>query len=150
MTKLIQSTYITYLSSFGKFTDVVTILIKKRNPKDGIYWRNEFATSTAKHFTNRLNKKIYKRAYKFQNKKLAQLVAYERGIKTDRPHFHIILERPTEISKNQFHSSINEVAIKMDWLYGDIDIRQYQNEDFIRYMCKGNFENILLEVCSKG
>ncbi len=150
MGRELRNTYVLFLSELGKFTDIVTIPIKKRHPIDVIYWRDEFAIPTARYFIDRLNYKIYKRAYRFNKKKLSVITSYEKGIKTDRPHFHIAIERPESVLEANFHNYIHNIASKMHWAYGDIDIRRYRNQEFIRYMCKGNFERVLLEVCSKG
>ena len=67
----------------------------------------------------------------------------------DRPHFHLAIGRPKHLTKPRFHQLIQEVFKKMDWRYGTIDIRDFKNSFFLRYMCKGDFEKILVGVCSK-
>ena len=143
-------TYQKFFSEFGKLTDAVTILLKKKHPEHHIYWRDEMAEPTAKWFMDRLNKKVFGRMYLGGHQRLAAVISYERGGLTDRPHFHLAIGRPRNLTKHKFHQLIKDVLERMDWSFGTIDIRDYTSTGFIRYICKGDFEKILLGACTKG
>jgi hypothetical protein len=142
--------YQEFFGGFGNFTDVVTLLLKKRHPTFNIYWRPEFAKPTAHWFYDRLNKKLYGRSYIGGHKQLGIVVSHEIGDKADRPHLHIALERPNHLSKSQFHHLIEEVFKQMEWGFQTIDIEDYYDSGFLRYMCKGDFEKIIYFERTKG
>ena len=142
--------YQTFLGSFGNFTDFITILLEKRNPTFNVYWRLEFAKSTAHWFYDRLNKKVYGRSYRAGHKQLGIVIAHEYGDLTERPHFHIVLERPTHFKQSQFHSLIESIFNKMEWAHGSIHFKPYIDSGCIRYMCKGDFEKIIYFERTKG
>ena len=145
-----RAAYQTFFCEFGKLTDAVTILLKKEHPEHYIYWRDEMAEPTAKWFMDRLNKKVFGRMYLGGHQRLAAVISYERGGLTDRPHFHLAIGRPRHLTKLKFHQLIEGVRRRMDWSFGTIDIRDYTGSGFLRYICKGDFEKIILSACSRG
>lgn len=145
-----KSEYQEFLNGLGTFTDAITINLKTRHPIHHVWWRDDMAQSTANWFMDRLNKKIYGRSYSGGHKRIAVVIAYERGGITGRPHFHLAIERPSQLSKLKFHQLINDVFKRLDWKFGTIDICNYRSSKFLRYICKGDFERFLLSVCTKG
>lgn len=146
----LRISYQNYLSGFGKFTEAVTINLKFRHPTHQIQWRDDMAEPTARWFLERLNKRIFGRRYSGGHKHLAVVISYEQGRLTGRPHFHIAIERPDHLRKDHFHRQLQDVFKRMDWGFGTIDIRPYKSSHFLRYICKGNFENFLLSNCARG
>jgi hypothetical protein len=145
-----RSTYRLFLGDFGKFTDAVTVLLKLQHPEHHTYWRDEMAEPTAKWFIDRLNKKVFGRAYLGSHQRLPVVISYERGGLANRPHFHLVTSHPRHLTKHKFHQMIKDVHERMDWSFGTIDIRDYKSTPFLRYMCKGDFEKIILSACSRG
>ena len=145
-----RHSYQEFINGLGKFTDAVTMLLKSRHPTHHIWWRDDMAEPTAKWFLDRLNKKVFGRKYASGHKRLAVAIAYERGGLTDRPHFHLAIERPAHLSNHKFHQLIQDVFRRMDWGMGTIHISKYTSAPFLRYICKGDFECFLLGVCAKG
>ena len=139
-----------YFSSFGNFTDSVTILLKKQHSLHETYWRDELAEPNARWYLDRLNKLTYGRQYLGGHKSLPVVTSYEVGSKTSRPHFHMAIERPKHLRKEKFHQFLRKPFQAMDWAYGTIDILDYTGDPFIRYICKGDFEKILVSCCTKG
>ena len=142
--------YQMYFESYGSFTDVVTILLKKRLANRATVWRDEYAENNAIWYISRLNRRVYGRKYMGGHKRLATVVSYEMGDLTHRPHLHIAIERPADLNKTKFRQIIMEVFGRMEWAYGTIDIRDYKRAPFLRYMCKGDFEKIIMNACSRG
>jgi hypothetical protein len=141
--------YKDFFSDCGAFTDAVTILLKHRHPTHHVCWRNDMAKPTAHWFAERLNKKIYGRSYLGGHKQLGMVISYEIGGLAGRPHFHIVIERPKHLKQGIFRQTIKKVFNQMDWRTGTIDIRDYKNSLFLRYMCKGDFEKIIAFFNSK-
>ena len=148
--QILRIDYQDFFGRFGKLTDAITILLKKRHPTFDVYWRTEFAIPTAHWFYDRLNKKIYGRKYLGGHRQIGMVSSYEIGKKTGRPHLHIVLERPNHLSKSQFHHLIEEVFKRMEWAYESIDLKTYRDAGFLRYMCKGDFEKIIYFERTKG
>ncbi|OJI05727.1 hypothetical protein [Polynucleobacter sp. MWH-Adler-W8] len=142
--------YQDFFDKFGNLTDVVTILLKKRHPTFNVYWRTEFAKSTAHWCYDRLNKKVYGRRYMDGHKQLGIVVSHEIGDKSDRPHLHIAIGRPAHLSEHKFHQLIIDAFMPMEWRYQAIHIENYYNSGFLRYMCKGDFEKIIYFEITKG
>jgi hypothetical protein len=148
--KIPRIQYQKFFEGFGNFTDVITILLKKRNSTFNTHWLGEYAEPTAHWFYDRLNKKIYGRKYLGGHRQIGMVSSYEIGHKTGRPHLHIALERPNHLSKSQFHHLIEEVFKRMEWAYESIDFKTYRDAGFLRYMCKGDFEKIIYFERTRG
>jgi len=148
--RIVRAAYEDFFMNYGLFTDAVTINLKSRHPTLHIWWRDVMAEPTASWFLDRLNKKTFGRLYLGGHKRLAVAISYERGYLTGRPHFHLAVERPTQLSKTKFHQLIKDVFMKMDWGFGTVDICNFKSSKFLRYICKGDFEKFLLNACSKA
>jgi len=139
-----------FISNLCNFTDFITILIKRRLPYQEVYWRDEFSEKTAQLLIKRMNQRIYGRAYLKGSKTLGTAISYEVGNLTNRPHFHVAIERPNHITKQGFLKRITKVVDSMEWLVNEIDVKDYKNSGCIKYICKGNSDKFILSGCSRS
>jgi len=139
-----------FVGNLCNFTDFITILIKKRLPFQDVYWRDEFSEKTAQLLIKRINQRVYGRAYMKGNKTLGTAISYEVGSLTNRPHFHLAIECPSNFTKQGFLKCITKVVSSMEWLVDKIDIKDYKNIGCIKYLCKGNSDKVILSGCSRS
>jgi hypothetical protein len=143
-----QTESLEFYRRLGNFTDMVTILIKHRLPKRAISWRSEFAEKSAALLITRLNERVFRRKYLSGEKSLSTLISYEVGRKLGRPHFHLVIERPDNLTRENFIAVLRKVVVSMEWLIDDFDVRDYKNSGCVGYICKGNFDSFILSGCN--
>lgn len=140
----LQTEIIEFLKNLGPFNYSVTVNLKKRNPKLNVYSNHEQWEKSAQWFISALNKKILKRAYRYGHQKLNSITAVEIGSLNKRPHIHMALGIPPQISHETCIQTINEVHQRMDWSYGEIHIMPYQDSGWIKYLIKEGFDRVVL------
>ena len=133
-----------FLEDLGPFRYSVTINLKKRSPKFAIYSTYEQWEKSAKWFISALNKRIFKRAYRYNHKKINSISAIEVGGLNKRPHIHMALGLPMEVSHEKCIYALKQVHQKLDWSYGDIHIESYQDSGWISYLMKEGFDRVVL------
>ena len=111
-----QTESLEFYAGLGNFTDMVTILIKRRLPEQDMLWKSEFAEKTVTVLVKRLNERVFGRNYLRGNKCLSTLIAYEVGRKLGRPHFHLLVERPVNLTRENFTAVLRDVVTSMEWL----------------------------------
>jgi hypothetical protein len=146
--KVIQEAAVDFLNSWGTFTHSATINFAKYLPSERIYFTREHGEKTATWFINRVNRHIYKRAYKYGHKAINAISCFEVGT-SGRPHIHLAFGCPSHIPKPEFDTVLYTIHSRMDWRKGEIDIRPYKSDGWIRYICKSGFENILITSSSR-
>ena len=143
-TKKLEFQILKFLEDLGPFHYSVTINLKKRHPRFDVYSTYEQWEKSAGWLVSAINKKIFKRAYRYDHKKINSISAIEVGNINKRPHIHMALGFPTEVSCDQCMQSLIEVHRKMDWSYGEMHIEPYQDSGWIKYIMKEGFDRVAL------
>jgi len=83
---------------------------------DEVYMRTNF-----RHFSNRLNKKVFGNSFRRYGKRLKMVVVEEGKKNGVRLHQHTVIETPSHLDQLQFNSLIGEIwTNKTLWGYEDI------------------------------
>lgn len=140
----IRPEIVTFLDGLGPFSYAATINLKKRHPRHLLYMTPEIFEHSGRWFVSALNKQVLKRRYKYGHEKLSSIFCMEKGSLNQRPHLHLALGRPLTVSDEEFVERLRYVHQRMDWAYGDMHVAPYQNSQWINYMIKGGFSNIVI------
>jgi len=74
-----------------------------------------------RHFSNRLNKKVFGNSFRRYGKRLKMVVVEEGGKNEVRLHQHTVIETPSHLDQHQFKSLISDIwTNKTLWGYKDI------------------------------
>jgi len=109
------------------------------------YINNELSSKNFKHFSNLLNKKLFKKSFHRFNKRLQTFISHETT-GDNRHHIHGIIEQPTWIDNIKFDKLVSELFAKTDYGYRHHHItRAHEHEDGLRgwvgYMLKEKTNN---------
>lgn len=137
-----NSECISFLERLGPFDYAITINLKKWHPTYKAYINNEIADKTAKWFYRAINKKIFKRQFRYNYRCINGIYSVEIGDLEKRHHIHMALGKPTHISNIEFSEKLKHVYQKMDWKHGEIHLTQYHNNHWIKYLMKEGFEKV--------
>ena len=74
-----------------------------------------------RHFSNRLNKKVFGNSFRRYGKRLKMVVVEEGGNNGVRLHQHTVIETPSHLDQHQFKSLVGDIwTNKTLWGYEDI------------------------------
>lgn len=97
---------------------------------------NEISSSkNLRHFMNVLNKKIYKNRFSRYQKKLQIFPVLENSV-TDRLHYHLIIEKPSDIDLMSFKSMIRSEWHKTRFGHREVHIQDSIDQGWIDYITK--------------
>lgn len=132
---------IEFIARLATFTHGVTINLKKREPKNKVYFREEFAEDTFDWFVMRLNQRLFGRTYRKGHRKIVAIGCCERG-DCQRPHLHLAIACPADVESARLISEIRIVHSRMDWRIGEVDINSQIDIGWIEYMSKHGFDKL--------
>jgi hypothetical protein len=130
-----------FIEGLATFTHGVTINLKKREPKNKVYFRDEFAENTFDWFVMRLNQRLFGRSYRKGFKKIAVIGCFERG-DCQRPHLHLAIACPEDVDSARLIGEIRTVHSRMEWRMGEVDINPQIDIGWIEYMSKHGFDKL--------
>ena len=130
-----------FIGGLGNFTHGVTINLKKREPKNKVYFRDEFAKNTFDWFVMRLNQRLFGRKYRKGFKKIVAIGCFERG-DCQRPHLHFAIACPEDVESVRLIGEIRIVHSRMEWRMGEVDINPQIDIGWIEYMSKHGFDKL--------
>ena len=106
----------------------INITLTQKQIVDGQRIDDAISETNFKHFSSLLNRQIFGNAYKRHNRKLAMLVVRECGA-WHRHHIHAIIEKPTNLSTDEFMAKIIECWMKTDFGYREYHYEEPIGED---------------------
>jgi hypothetical protein len=129
----------------------VTLTLRQARQLDSGGWLkiDEYQCRQAfRHFTNLLNRAVYRGAFRRHGKRLRVLPVLEQGAMhssalrstergpSGRWHIHCAIELPEHLDAVTLESLIRNSWSKVEWGYRQILVRDSANEGWIRYMLK--------------
>lgn len=120
----------------------VTLTLKQKVETDK--FRGRFGTpidsikisENIRHFMNRLNQQIFKKAFVRFGKRLSVIPVIE-GNSRIRYHVHMTLQKPDCLDLPEFHSLISKCWVETQYGYNNIKIKPiYDYEGWISYTLK--------------
>ena len=93
------------------------------------------AKRSFRHFMNRLNRRIYKSAFRQHGKRLQVIPLLERSAE-GRWHYHVAIEPPSFLDDTEFGQIAMEAWLQTPMGYGHCGISTDVNEGWISYMTK--------------
>ena len=133
-----------FLDGQGPFDWAVTMNLKKRHPIYQTYITPQIFEQTGRHYLSLVNKRLFKRQYRYGHSKLNGIFCMELGDIEKRPHLHFAVGLKNELGKEELLSQLNKAYKKMDWVKGDIHIAPYQDVGWLDYLLKTGFESVVL------
>ena len=135
-------------ATWGPFCDVTLTLRQARQSDTGDWVKiDENQCKRAfQHFSNLLNRAIYKSAFDRHGQKLRVLPVLERG-NPGRWHIHCAVEMPSHIHATSFEKLICNCWTKVRWAYDRALVRDGTDEGWVAYMLKprqkSGFDSVL-------
>jgi hypothetical protein len=116
----------------------VTLTLQKAASFDGAYIKTDAikASETLRHFCKRLNRSLLGRTAERKGQRLSCFAVYE-GTAAIRPHYHLCLDRPANITFERFAYEIEKAWHATHFGYDQVQIKDCHNLDgWIKYMTK--------------
>ena len=132
-----------FLIGQGSFDWAVTMNLMKRHPKYQTSITPEIFEKTGHHYLALVNKKLFKRQYRYGYIKLNSIFCMEYG-EHKRPHLHFAIGSPPHIDKNSVLTQLYGAYKLMDWVKGEVHITPYHSQGWVDYILKTGFQNIAL------
>lgn len=95
----------------------------------------EKAEQNIRHFLNLLNQQALGKRFRRFNKRLISIPVYEQSELT-RFHAHLVLQKPSEMTLEEFTDVINSCWQRCDFGYKNIDIQLATDSGWLAYMLK--------------
>lgn len=111
----------------------VTLTLKKR--VKGVWLDDIRASQNFRHFMNLLNSKVYGKRFKRFNKQLKVIPVMEMSA-SNRLHFHLIIEVPTDCDYLWLQNEVKEIWGKTTFGYREIDIQKISDDGWTDYITK--------------
>jgi hypothetical protein len=119
--------------------------------KQGIYWHGYYVRGEPReysralnHFMNRLNRKVYGRAFRQHHKRLRIIPVLEKG-KGGGWHYHACLERPAHISEFRFKFLVPFIWRDLRWAKPRVSVTFSADQGWTDYLLtsdqKQGFDN---------
>lgn len=97
----------------------------------------EMISKNIRHFSNRLNQKIFKNRYRRFGQKLRMVPVFEGLNGSKRLHVHLIIESPVNFESSTYKNLILECWDKTDFAYRHADFQQiYDYAGWVNYILK--------------
>ncbi len=132
-----------FIKNQGPFDWAVTMNLMKRHPKYQTYITPETFQNTGHHYLSLVNKRLFKRQYRYGYMKLNSVFCMEYG-EQKRPHLHFAIGCPSQIDKNSVLTELYRSHKMMDWVKGKVHITPYHSQGWINYILKTGFESIAI------
>ena len=97
-----------FLDSQGPFDWAVTMNLKKRHPIFQTYLTPQIFEQTGRHYLSLVNKRLFKRQYRYGHAKLNSIFCMELGGIEKRPHLHFAVGLKNELGKEELLSQLNK------------------------------------------
>jgi hypothetical protein len=133
----------------------ITVTLKKAVEDERGYWspldRHRLLVTACK-LRDRFIRKLVGRANFDKGERLPFLVFYEVGQFDQRPHIHILTNKPDKFNDIEYRTHLTNTAIKLDYIYNHIQIQpiqysQYSSKDYaLNYCLKTGTEAFLPEA----
>jgi len=88
-----------------------------------------------RHFTNLLNRAVYKHAFRRHGRRLNVIPVLEKE-RSGRWHYHLAIEPPTHLGSEAFAALIIDCWLKTDWAFHDCLVRQNADAGWNNYLFK--------------
>ena len=123
--------------------------------REKIYINEHLASANLLQFSNRLNYRCYKNAFRRYGKRLDMISCIEGGKKDlrmgnvnedKRLHCHVSIQKPDHIQYDQFVAIILQEWLATEWGYGENKITIFdRKKDFEKYQTKEGMDSLLPE-----
>jgi hypothetical protein len=116
----------------------VTLTLKQGISENGAYTALDTirASENLRHFRNRLNQSVFGKGYKKKQLSVRCFAVYE-GTATVRGHYHLCLDRPENVTREQLEAHIEKQWRATTWGRKIIDIEPCSHLDgWLNYITK--------------
>ena len=132
-----------------KFVDPYSVTLTEKKCFVGFnktrIWLDPIKSSrNTKHFLNRINQSIFKNSFHRYGKRMKSFGVMEKSKKDNRPHVHLILEKPDRIDEIEFEKLINECWGKTNFGYEHTHVKQIYSDGWLDYLLKDRTKTDLL------
>lgn len=131
-----QSIY--WLQAQANWTHAVTLTMHR--PKNGHGVSNDEVARRCGLFLSRINRRIYKHGTKRKGFRIASVAFLGTGSYGDHPHVHWALQKPSDMTSEDFEQIVNVMASTTKGLGKKFDVKPYRDEGWLEYMLEHGFD----------
>ena len=134
--KKIRAEVLNYINQIAwQSPHAITLTLKQASANNGRIDEIK-ASDTLKHFCNRVNRSLLGRSAVRNGQRLPCFSVYE-GTVDVRPHYHLCLDRPSDITYERFVAEIHTAWAATHFGYREIEVKPCTNVDgWLEYMTK--------------
>jgi hypothetical protein len=134
----IRSQKISWLAGLANWTHAVTLTMHRPEKNYGI--SNDEVARRCGLFLNRINRRIYKHGTKRKGFRIASVAFLGTGSYGDHPHVHWALQKPSDMTSEDFEQIVNVMASTTKGLGKKFDVKPYRDEGWLGYMVDHGFD----------
>jgi len=144
----LQLAYISWLKTLGTPTHAVTLTFKRYRDDTKQIWSISIIKDSLKVFLSILNKNVFGKHAKKNNRCVMSAVVIGTGTYNDHPHAHLALQKPEHLSWYEFTVLICKAIETTSWIDGKSNIELYESDGWLEYMVEHGEEDLLIDLCT--
>ena len=144
----LQLAYISWLKTLGDPTHAVTLTFKRYEQDTKKPWSVPIIKDSLKVFLSILNRNVFGKHAKKNNKCVMSAVVIGTGTYNDHPHAHLALQKPKNLSWDEFEKLIAKAIQTTSWVDGEFVIEPYESDGWLEYMVDHGEEDLLIDLCT--
>ena len=144
----LQLAYIDWLKTLGDPTHAVTLTFKRHREDTKQPWSIPIIKNSSKVFLSILNKNIFSKHAKKNNRCVMSAVVIGTGTYNDHPHAHLALQTPRHQSWDEFTELIFKAIETTSWIDRESPVKPYISDGWLEYMLEHGEEDLLIDLCT--
>ena len=144
----LQLAYVSWLKTLGNPTHAVTLTFKRYRKETKQLWSLPIIKKASKVFLNIVNKKVFGNQVKKNKQYVMSTVVIGTGTYNDHPHAHLALQKPENLSWDEFTILITNSIEATRWLDDQFVVEPYESDGWLEYMVDHGEEDLLIDLCT--
>lgn len=144
----LQLAYISWLKTLGDPTHAVTLTFKRHRRDTKQPWNKPIIKDSLKVFLSILNRNVFGKQAKKNNKCVMSAVVIGTGTYNDHPHAHLALQTPKHLSWDEFTELIFKAIETTSWIDRESPVKPYISDGWLEYMVDHGEEDLLIDLCT--
>ena len=144
----LQLAYVSWLKTLGNPTHAITLTFKRYREETEQLWSLPIIKKASKVFLNIVNKKVFGNPVKKKKQCVMSMVVIGTGTYNDHPPAHLALQKPENLSWDEFTKIIATSIEATSWLDKKFAIKPYESEGWLEYMVEHGEEDLLIDLCT--
>lgn len=132
----LQLAYVSWLRTLGNPTHAVTLTFKRLRQDTKQLWSIPIIKKSSKVFLSVLNKNVFGKQATKINQCVMSVAVIGTGTYNDHPHAHLALQKPENLSWDEFTKQIAKTVLTIHWLDDQFVVEPYESDGWLEYMGK--------------